>query len=80
MALSDTPRRCRRGAPQATPGRHHGELDDLAGRLADLLDTRVSISLGRTKGRLSVDFASVEDLNRILEILAPEERGMFQKV
>jgi ParB family chromosome partitioning protein len=61
-------------------GGHHGELDDLANRLGDLLDTRVRISLGRSKGRLSVDFASVEDLNRILEILAPQERGIFQKV
>jgi ParB family transcriptional regulator, chromosome partitioning protein len=59
-------------------GNHHGELDDLAGRLADRLDTRVSVALGRTKGKLSIDFASVEDLNRILDILAPDLRGAFQ--
>lgn len=59
-------------------GGHHGELDDLAARLADRLDTRVSISLGRSKGKLSVEFASVEDLNRILDILAPQERKAFQ--
>ena len=60
-------------------GGHHAELDDLASRLADRLDTRVSISLGRTKGKLSVEFASVEDLNRILDILAPQERKAFQE-
>jgi ParB family chromosome partitioning protein len=59
-------------------GSRHGELDELAARLADRLDTRVTISLGRAKGRVSIDFASVEDLNRILEILLPSERGAFQ--
>ena len=66
----------RRAKPRA--GGRNVELDDLAGRLADKLDTRVSISLGRAKGKLSVEFASVEDLNRILDILAPEERKAFQ--
>ena len=59
-------------------GARHGELDDLAARLADRLDTRVTVALGRTKGRLSIEFASVEDLNRILDILVPAERGAFQ--
>jgi ParB family chromosome partitioning protein len=59
-------------------GGRHAELDDLATRLADRLDTRVNISLGRSKGKISVEFASVEDLNRILEILAPQERKAFQ--
>jgi ParB family chromosome partitioning protein len=67
-------------APRRRPraGGHHAELDDLAGRLADRLDTRVTVSLGRSKGKLSVEFASVEDLNRILDILAPQERKAFQ--
>jgi len=60
-------------------GSRHGELDDLAARLADRLDTRVTVALGRTKGRLSIEFASVEDLNRILDILVPAERGVFQQ-
>ncbi len=72
---SDSPAPAKR-RPRA--GGHHGELDDLANRLADRLDTRVSISLGRSKGKLSIDFASVEDLNRILDILTPEERKAFQ--
>jgi ParB family chromosome partitioning protein len=35
------------------------------------LDTNVKISLGVRKGRVSIEFASVEDLNRIMEVLAP---------
>ncbi len=38
----------------------------------------MAISLGRNKGKISVEFASVEDLNRILALLAPEERKAFQ--
>ena len=77
VALSDgdAPAAARR---KPRPGGNHAELDDLAGRLADKLDTRVNIALGRTKGKLSIEFASVEDLNRILEILVPEERKAFQ--
>ncbi len=42
------------------------EFDNLAALLADRLDTRVSINMGRTKGKLTVEFASREDLDRIL--------------
>jgi len=73
---SDSPTPAPRKRPRA--GGHHAELDDLATRLADRLDTRVAISLGRSKGKISVEFASVEDLNRILDLLAPEERKAFQ--
>ena len=58
-------------------GTHRSELDDLAARLGDTLDTRVSIQLGQRKGRLSIDFASVEDLNRILTTMSPQIRGAF---
>jgi ParB family transcriptional regulator, chromosome partitioning protein len=78
VAISDSesPAPAARRRPRA--GGHHAELDDLATRLADRLDTRVNISLGRSKGKISVEFASVEDLNRILAILVPEERKAFQ--
>jgi ParB family chromosome partitioning protein len=41
----------------------------VSARLSDRLDTRVTITLGRRKGRLSVEFASIEDLDRILAVL-----------
>ena len=53
------------------PGARHERLDYLASSLADRLDTNVKISLGARKGRVSIEFASVEDLNRIMDVLAP---------
>jgi ParB family chromosome partitioning protein len=60
-------------------GSHTSELDDLASRLGDRLDTKVAIALGRNKGRVSIEFASVEDLNRILTLLSPDVRGAFRE-
>lgn len=42
------------------------ELNEYAEALTDRLDTQVKISLGAKKGRIAIDFASVEDLERIL--------------
>ncbi len=42
-------------------------LTELAGRLMDRLDTRVSIAMGKRKGKLTVEFASIDDLHRIVE-------------
>lgn len=53
------------------PGARHERLDYLASSLSDRLDTNVKISLGARKGKVSIEFASVEDLNRIMEVLAP---------
>jgi ParB family transcriptional regulator, chromosome partitioning protein len=50
-------------------GTRHPQLDDLAARLSDRYDTRVTIALGQRKGRLTVEFASVEDLNRIVGLM-----------
>lgn len=43
------------------------ELDDYSEALTDRLDTQVKISMGAKKGRIAIDFASLEDLERILE-------------
>ena len=61
-------------APKRRPraGTHRSELDDLASRLGDRLDTKVAIALGRNKGKVSIEFASVDDLNRILGLLSLE--------
>jgi ParB family chromosome partitioning protein len=77
VALGDGPvAKPQKRRPRA--GGHTSELDDFASRLGDRLDTRVAIALGRSKGRLSIDFASVEDLNRILGVLAPDVKGLFR--
>ena len=36
------------------------------------------MSLGKTKGRLTVEFASVQDLNRILDVLTPDDPGLLR--
>lgn len=47
-------------------GRRQGHLDDAAAHLGDRLNTRVKITLGARKGQIVVDFATIQDLNRIL--------------
>jgi ParB family transcriptional regulator, chromosome partitioning protein len=47
------------------------ELAALAELLAEALDTRVSIEMGRRRGKLVVEFATMEDLERVLGQLAP---------
>lgn len=47
------------------------DLSTYADTMADRLDTRVSLSLGRSRGRLVIEFADVEDLDRIMTTLAP---------
>lgn len=51
---------------------HAPALDDLAARLSDRLETRVKVALGKTKGRITVEFASIPDLERIVEVLDPK--------
>ncbi|MCP9212796.1 ParB/RepB/Spo0J family partition protein [Streptomyces sp. NEAU-Y11] len=46
-------------------------LTDLASRLSDRFETRVKVDLGQKKGKIVVEFASIEDLERILGTLAP---------
>jgi ParB family chromosome partitioning protein len=53
-------------------------IQALAGRLADRFDTRVKVLMGKSKGRLTVEFASPEDLNRILALMAPDIKGVDQ--
>ena len=47
-------------------------LGQLAARLSDLLETRVSVDLGRRRGKLVVEFASIDDLERIVATFAPQ--------
>ncbi|MFE3826079.1 ParB/RepB/Spo0J family partition protein [Streptomyces sp. NPDC059092] len=48
-------------------------LGDLASRLSDRFETRVKVDLGQKKGKIVVEFASMDDLDRILGTLAPGE-------
>lgn len=48
-------------------------LADLAGRLSDVLDTRVKVELGQRKGKIVVEFASLDDLDRIVKTISPDQ-------
>lgn len=52
-----------------------GYLDEIGEQLGDRLNTRVKVTLRRTKGQIVVDFASIADLNRILEELGESAPG-----
>jgi len=46
-------------------------LVDLSARLSDRFETRVKVDLGKTKGRITVEFASIPDLERIIAMMDP---------
>ena len=61
----------RRPARRTGAKLHSPRVAELAGRLSDRFDTRVKVDLGRSKGRITVEFATVEDLERIVELMDP---------
>jgi len=67
VSVGEKPTRERRRRPRATS--HHDGLQELADDLADHLDTRVQVTMGRAKGRVTIEFAGREDLERILDVL-----------
>jgi ParB family chromosome partitioning protein len=77
IVSSQGSRPTRAKAPRA--GRHLPLLDDVASRLSDRLDTRVKVALGKNRGRLTVEFATVDDLDRILSVLDPGGPGVVRR-
>jgi ParB family chromosome partitioning protein len=73
LAIADGP------AKKSTPTRrakvHAPALNDLADRLSDRFDTRVKVDIGRNKGRITIEFATVDDLERIVGMIGVEEEG-----
>lgn len=45
------------------------ELQAVASTLSDRFDTKVSVSMGKKKGRITIDVGSSEDLQRIVKLL-----------
>jgi ParB family chromosome partitioning protein len=58
-----TPRQRRRSKMVAPKAK------DLADRLSDHFETRVKVELGRTKGKIVIEFATVDDLERIVGLI-----------
>jgi ParB family chromosome partitioning protein len=46
-------------------------LADLAARLSERYDTRVKVDLGKAKGKITVEFATIDDLERIVALMDP---------
>jgi ParB family chromosome partitioning protein len=44
-------------------------LQDVAEKLSSAYDTRVTVSLGKRKGKIVVEFGSVDDLQRIIALM-----------
>jgi ParB family chromosome partitioning protein len=64
------PRAGRRVAPALT---------ELATRLSDRFETRVKVDLGQKRGKIVVEFASIEDLERIVSAMAPGDGQIFPR-
>ena len=47
------------------------KLKQISDDLADHLDTRVSVELGKKKGKIVIEFATIEDLERISKVIRP---------
>jgi len=65
----DQPPKARRAAAKkpTAPG-----LNALASQLSDVFDTKVKVELGRHKGKIIVEFATLDDLKRIVTTMSPE--------
>jgi ParB family transcriptional regulator, chromosome partitioning protein len=63
----ERPRTAPRGPRLSAPG-----LREISDRLADRFDTRVKVDLGRAKGKITVEFATLEDLRRIVGLMDPK--------
>ena len=55
-------------APRRKPIQMPG-LQDVADRLSTTFDTRVTVSVGKRKGKIVVEFGSVDDLQRIVTLM-----------
>ncbi|WP_422737548.1 ParB/RepB/Spo0J family partition protein [Micromonospora sp. WMMD729] len=73
LALNDGPTKGQ--AAKRRPKPHAPALSDLADRLSDRFDTRVKVDIGRSKGKITIEFATVDDLERIVGIIGVQEEG-----
>lgn len=72
VALHDEPRAQDARRPAAgSRTRRSAPLPALSTRLSDVFDTRVKVTRGSKKGRITIEFAGDEDLARIVETLVP---------
>ena len=73
MAASDGP--AKKAAPARRAKVHAPALNELADRLSDRFDTRVKVDIGRNKGKITIEFATVDDLERIVGMIGVEDEA-----
>jgi ParB family chromosome partitioning protein len=71
---TDNPARRKHGKKPVAPA-----LRDIADRLSDLYETKVHVDLGKRKGKIVVEFGSLEDLERIIEAMTPEGTSISRR-
>ena len=74
LAVADQPEAKRRSGGPSPPRASRSS----ASRLSDVFETKVKIQIGRAKGRIVVEFGSVDDLQRIIGVMAPDITGRSQ--
>jgi ParB family chromosome partitioning protein len=73
VLVQDEPR-----SPRAARGKRlvPEQASEVAQNLSDRLETRVRVDVGRSRGRLTIEFATMEDLQRIAAIVqGPDEQS-----
>jgi ParB family chromosome partitioning protein len=73
LAIADGP--TKKTAPTRRAKVHAPALTDLADRLSDRFDTRVKVDIGRNKGKITIEFATVDDLERIVGMIGVEQEA-----
>ena len=73
LTLSDNATSRPTAPTQRRPRVHAPALNDLADRLSDRFDTRVKVDIGRRKGKIVIEFATVDDLERIVGVFGLEQ-------
>ncbi|MEU6849319.1 ParB/RepB/Spo0J family partition protein [Actinacidiphila alni] len=77
--MNSDPKPSRKSAAPRAGRRVSPALTHLASRLSDRFDTRVKVDLGQKRGKITVEFASIEDLERILGAMAPGEGKVLEE-
>ncbi len=66
VALGSKSEKVKKVSPTKTPSPILKEVSD---QLEGALDTRVSVELGKEKGKITIEFADLEDLQRITKAI-----------
>lgn len=74
LVAQESGKEAKKDRKKPAPQSHSERLDSIADLLADRLDTTVKINLGARKGKMTIEFASVDDLNRIVDVMIPQHK------